>query len=280
MNLQILRLAIPNIISNISVPLISAVDTALMGHLGSSYLAALGIGAMIFVFIYGSFSFLRVGTTGIAAQAFGANDSKLIANTLSRAVVVAILVSLALILFKNYILEISVYLMNVEDIYYARVESYFNIRIYTAPAVMLQWAIMGWFFGMQNAIAPLLITLVVNIANILLSFYFVNTLGWGIDGAAYGTLISQYIGVVFGALLLLRYKERLSLIEIKETLDSYELIRFFTINRDIFIRTLFLTFSLGFLYSQAAKDSQGTLAVMVLLLQFMIWMAFAQSLAP
>ncbi len=275
MNRQILRLAIPNIISNISVPLISAVDTALMGHLSASHLSALGIGAMIFVFIYGSFNFLRMGTTGLTAQAYGQKDKILMANTLSRALLIALLIALVLILFQVPLLHIASYLMNVKEGYADMVQSYFDIRIYTAPAIFLQFALMGWFFGVQNAIIPLLMTLVINLINIFLSYYFVNTLHMGIEGAAYGTLVAQYSGVVFGFIMIVKYRDILNFISYHDTLQKEKLLRFFSLNKDIFIRTLALTFSLAFFYSQAAKNSEETLAIMILLLQFMIWMSFA-----
>jgi MATE family multidrug resistance protein len=155
------------------------------------------------------------------------------------------------------------------------VRKYFDIRIFSAPAVFLQYALMGWFFGMQNALIPLFMTLIINIANIAFSYYFVNHLHLGIEGAAYGTVIGQYLGVIFGFIMLLRLKYILIHVNIKNTFLKDKLLRFFMVNRDIFIRTLALTFSLAFLFSQAAKESQDTLAIMVLLLQFMIWMSFA-----
>ncbi len=275
MNRQILRLAIPNIISNISVPLISAVDTMLMGHLSVSHLAALGSGAMIFVFLYGSFGFLRMGTTGITAQAYGDQDDKLIANTLSRAIMIALFIALVLIVFQTPILSLASYLMNIDDAYAAKVDAYFHIRIMTAPAVLLQFALMGWFFGLQNAIIPLLMTLFINIINILFSVYFVNHLHMGIEGAAYGTLIAQYAGVVFGVIMIRRYHVILQFISYHESFEKAKILRFFHVNKDIFIRTLALTFVLAYFYSQSAKHSESTLAVMVLLLQFLIWMSFA-----
>ncbi len=275
MNREILKLAIPNIISNISVPLVSAVDTALMGHLTSTHLAAIGVGAMIFVFVYGSFNFLRMGTTGLTAQAYGEKNQTFMANTLSRAIIVALFISLLLITLKAPMFEASAYLMNIQDNYLNMVKSYFDIRIFSAPAVFLQYALMGWFFGMQNSIIPLFMTLIINVANIAFSYYFVNHLHLGIEGAAYGTIIGQYLGVIFGFLMLFKYKGILIHISVKNTLQKEKLLRFFKVNRDIFIRTLALTFSLAFLFSQAAKESENTLAVMVLLLQFMIWMSFA-----
>jgi len=151
MNKKILKLAIPNIISNISVPLLSAVDTILMGHISTLHLSALGLGAMIFVFLYGNFGFLRMGTTGITAQAYGKEDEPMMASTLFRAILVGLFIALLLIIFQTPLFEIASYLMNINDEYSTLVRSYCDIRIFTAPALFLQFAIFGWFFGMQNA---------------------------------------------------------------------------------------------------------------------------------
>ncbi len=275
MNREILRLAIPNIISNISIPLISAVDTALMGHLSASHLSALGIGAMIFVFLYGSFGFLRMGTTGITAQAYGKKDKTLMANTLSRAFVIGFIIAITLIMIQAPLYKIGAYLMNIDVSYADKVKAYFDIRIFTAPAVFAQYAIMGWFFGLQNATIPLIMTLLINLINLTLSYYLVMQLHMGIEGAAYGTLIAQYIGVIFGLVMLAKYKDILSHYSWRKTLQKKKLLRFFNINKNIFIRTIALTFVLAFFYSQAAKKGEATLAIMILLLQFMIWMAFA-----
>jgi len=275
MNRQILRLAIPNIISNLSVPLLSAVDTILMGHLSSAHLAALGLASMMFVFLYGNFGFLRMGTTGITAQAYGKEDAKLMANTLSRAILIAIMIALVLILSQSFILTTASYLMNVEESYAHMVTTYFDIRIYTAPAVFLQYAMMGWFFGVQNAIYPLIITVFINIVNIVLSYYFVNVLQMGIEGAAYGTLIAQYSGVILGFIMILKYKGILKNITYHDSVQKSHLLSFLNVNKDIFIRTTALTFVLAFFYSQSAKEGEETLSIMILLLQFLIWMSFA-----
>ena len=277
MNREILRLAIPNIISNISVPLLSAVDTILMGHISSAHLAALGLATMMFVFLYGNFGFLRMGTTGITAQAYGQEDDKLIANTLSRALIVAFMIALPLILFQSQILSLASYLMNVETSYADMVTAYFDIRIYTAPAVFFQYAIFGWFFGMQNATYPLIITIFINIVNVIFSYYFVNTLGLGIEGAAYGTLIAQYAGVILSLIMIVKYKGILKNITFHDSLHRSELLRFISINKDIFIRTVALTFVFAFFYSQSAKEGEQTLSIMILLLQFLVWSSFAMD---
>jgi MATE family multidrug resistance protein len=275
MNKKILKLAIPNIISNISVPLLSAVDTILMGHISTLHLSALGLGAMIFVFLYGNFGFLRMGTTGITAQAYGEDDRSKISYTLYRALLLGLFISLVLIISKDYLFDISSYLMNVDNSSLGLVKAYFDIRIFAAPSLFLQLALFGWFFGMQNAMIPLYVTIFINIINIALSYYFVNILNLGIEGAAYGTVIAQYSGVILGFVLLLKYKGTLVKLDLGEVLRFDELKRFLNINKDIFIRTVALTFVLAFFYSQSAKNSQDTLAVMVLLLQFLIWFSFA-----
>jgi len=275
MNRKILALAIPSIISNISIPLVSAVDTALMGHLSSLHLSALGIGSMIFLFLYGTINFLRMGTTGITAQAFGADDRDAIAKTLYRALFVALALSLGLLIFQDSILKLSFWLMNVDESYYAYAKSYFTIRIYTAPAVFMLYALMGWFFGMQNARYPLYITLLLNLINMVCSYYFVNVLNMGIEGAGYGTLLAQYIGLILAFILLLNYKKELKFFSLSELLQRSELLRFLDVNRDIFIRTVALTFTFAFFYSQSAKNGEETLTVMILLLQFIVWFAYA-----
>ncbi|RUM66716.1 MAG: MATE family efflux transporter [Sulfurospirillum sp.] len=275
MNREILRLAIPNIVSNISVPLLSSVDTILMGHLSPAHLAALGVAAMIFTFLYGNFNFLRMGTTGMSAQAYGRGDSRALTYTLLRALLLAFFLGLLLVLFQKPLIDAGIYLMNVDDSYEAMVRSYFDIRIYTAPAIFMIYALMGWYFGLQNAWYPLWITVFINIVNLVLSLYFVQVLGMGVEGTAYGTLIAQYAGLLLAVGLLYRYRSRFVHVAWREIFHKEAFFAFLHINKNIFIRTVALTFVLAFFYAQAAKAGALMLSVMILLLQFMIWMSFA-----
>ncbi|OQX74965.1 MAG: hypothetical protein B6D59_00805 [Campylobacteraceae bacterium 4484_4] len=274
MHRAILRLALPNILSNISVPLLSSVDTMLMGHLSKAHLAALGIASMIFVFLYGNFNFLRMGTTGMTAQAFGRADREMISHTLYRALLLAFGSGLLLILLQNPILELGSRWMYVEPSYADKVADYFSIRIYAAPAALMLFVLMGWFFGLQNARYPLYITLFVNFVNILLSYWLVKRAGIGIEGAAYGTLAAQYAGLCFGFVMMLRYRKKLLRPKMDKIFQKEPLLAFFHINKNIFIRTVALTFVLAFFYAQSARAGEEVLAVMILLLQFMIWMSF------
>ena len=162
MNKEILRLAIPNIIGNISVPLLSTVDTALMGRMSELHLGAVGLGAMIFNFVYWNFGFLRMGTTGITAQAYGKKDNADIILTLGRACLVAVALAAIVLILQKPIGELSFYLMNISESQYALVKEYFFIRIWAAPATLALYAILGWFFGMQNAIYPLILTIFID----------------------------------------------------------------------------------------------------------------------
>ena len=274
MNREILRLAIPNILSNISVPLLSTIDTALMGHQSSLHLAAVGIVAMIFNLIYWNFGFLRMGTTGMTAQAYGEDDNSKLTNTLVRALFLSLIISILLILFQEPIIRFISYAMNINQSYYHMVEAYFDIRIFAAPATLALYVLFGWFFGMQNAIIPLILTLFINAVNIVLSYYFVNTLELGIEGVAYGTVIAQYSGIILAFALIYRYKSRFTSVQKEMIFNKNELLKFLNINKDIFIRTIALTFAFAFFYAQNAKEGEMALAVTVILLQFLSWISF------
>ena len=275
MNKEILRLAIPNIISNISVPLLSTVDTALMGRMSALHVGAVGIGAMIFNFVYWNFGFLRMGTTGITAQAYGREDEADSLMTLARALLIALLLALTVLILQKPLADLSFYLMNISDGQYAMVSEYFFIRIWAAPATLALYALVGWYFGMQNAIFPLILTIFINIVNIAFSFLFIVSYGMEVDGVAWGTVIAQYAGLALALLLFaIRYRSLLSHLQEQVLLEWQELSKFLLINRDIFIRTVCLTFAFGFFYSQSAAVGATLLAVNVILQQFISWMSY------
>ena len=185
-NRSILRIAIPNILSNISVPLLGTVDTALMGRLSELHIGAVGIGGMIFSFMYWNFGFLRMGTTGITARAFGAKEGQEVTATLGRAMVVAMFLALIMMIFQWPLGEAGFYLMNLEGEAKSLTAQYFYIRMWAAPATLGLYAILGWFFGMQNAIYPLILTILINVTNMIASYLFIMHWGMEIDGVALG----------------------------------------------------------------------------------------------
>lgn len=275
MNKEILRLAIPNILSNITVPLLSSFDTGMMGHLSTAHIGAVGLASMIFNFIYWNFGFLRMGTTGMTAQAFGQKNDQEIGLVFARALLVSTAIALVIILFKTPILDASYYLMNIEPSQQPLVRAYFEIRIWAAPATLASYAFMGWFFGMQNAYYPLLISFIVNIANIGLSYYLVFYAQLGIEGVAYGTLWAQYLGLITGILIVAyKYSNLITHIKRQFLLNKKAFLQFLNINKNIFIRTLFLTFAFAFFHSQSSTLGPEVLAVNIILLNFLNWMSF------
>ena len=275
MNKEILRLAIPNIISNISIPLLSTVDTALMGRLSEIHLGAVGLGAMIFNIIYWNFGFLRMGTTGMTAQAYGQKNQEEMILTFGRSLLVALAIAFLILLLQYPLGKASLYLMNTEGEQANLVYRYFMIRIWAAPASLALYALMGWFFGMQNAIYPLIITLVINVVNMVVSFVLVQNFAMGVEGVAYGTVIAQYVGVLLAiGLFFFKYRELLNHL-VRASLIQWEALKqFLKINGDIFLRTVCLSLAFGIFYSQSAKLDDLTLAVNVILLQFLNWMSY------
>lgn len=274
-NREILKLAIPNIISNISVPLLSSVDTALMGQLSALHIGAVGVGSMLFNFIYWNFGFLRMGTTGITAQNYGQQSDSAIILTLGRALFIALLLAVLIMVLQVPFAELGFYLMNLSEAQQPLVAEYFYIRIWAAPATLALYALMGWFFGMQNAIYPLILTVIINVVNIISSFFFIQYMGFEAAGVAYGTVIAQYIGLLLGVVLFFyKYHYLVTNLSRQAILKWDELRQFLSINSDIFIRTFCLTFAFGFFYSQSSVGGEQLLAINVILLQFLNWMSY------
>ncbi|MGD8428610.1 MAG: MATE family efflux transporter, partial [Balneolaceae bacterium] len=245
LNRKILSLAIPNIISNLSVPLLGAVDTALIGHLDEAYyLGAIAVGSMIFNFIFWGFGFLRMGTTGMTAQAYGNKNHTYGIMTLARALTVALVFGILIVLIQGWIADLSFWLIDATPEVERFTRIYFDIRIYTAPAVLGLYAINGWFLGMQNARYPMVVMIFLNSLNIVLDVIFVYTLGMDVDGVAWGTLIARYAGLILAVVLLVgRYREWLEGYVHDLLMEVEAVKKFFSVNRDIFIRTLCLIFT-------------------------------------
>jgi len=270
LNKSILRLAIPNIISNLSVPLLGAVDTALVGHLDQVYyLGALAVGSVIFNFIFWGFGFLRMGTTGLTAQEYGRRDRMNMMMILARVQIIALSIGLLILFLQHPIAFLSLWLIesSAEVAEYTRV--YYDIRIYTAPAVLALYGLNGWFLGMQNAKYPMIITIVLNLLNIVLNITFIYGFDMHVNGVAYGTLISTYLAFALGIFLFVkRYRRYLSHYLPNELINISELKKYFSVNRDIFIRTLCLIFTFSFFTAVSARQGDMILAANTILLQF------------
>ncbi len=277
MNKQILRLAIPNVISNISVPLLSIVDTKLMGELYEpAYLGAVAIGAIIFNFLYWSMGFLRMGTTGITAQAFGRNDAKVIILTLAQALLVAVVAGLAILLLQYPIEQACFYLISASQEVEDLARTYYGIRVWAAPATIAVFAFNGWFLGMQNAKYLMFITLVINGVNIILSWLFVVHFGMEVVGVAWSTVIAQYMGLMAAiGLFFKKYQAYIPYFEQQLLFQLKVFKQFFDVNKDIFIRTICLLFTFTFFTMESAKGGDVVLAANKLLLEYLMLMSYA-----
>jgi len=246
-----------------------------MGHLSSTHLGAVGLSAMLFNFLYWNFGFLRMGTTGVTAQAFGRSDRAEVMTNLARSMAVALAISLLLILSQNLVGPWGFYLLNTPDTHLEYTLEYFHIRIWAAPATLGLYAMMGWFFGMQNAVYPLILTVFINSTNIALSVLLVQGYDMGIQGAAFGTLVAQYAGLFAAiALWIFRYKKHwLDLI--RQGFWKWAAFKpFFHLNANIFIRTVCLSFAFAFFYNRSANYGALILDANVVLLQFLHWMSY------
>ncbi len=272
MNRQILKLAIPNIITNITVPLLSLVDLSLMGHLESvDYIGAVALGGIIFSFIYAIFSFLRMGTTGFTAQAYGRNDDKEIRLIFNRAILVSFAGGLLMVLLQKPIALLSFFLVDGSQQVEQLASQYFHIRIFAAPATLGLLSLSGWFLGKQNARIPMILAILINVLNILFSMLFVMVLDMKSDGVAYGTLIAQYAGFFTGIYFVLRSEgSGIFNWDLKEVLDLQAMKKFFMVNKDILIRTVCLIFTFSFFTAQSAKVNDDILAVNTILLQYLM----------
>ncbi|MDR0371829.1 MAG: MATE family efflux transporter, partial [Prevotellaceae bacterium] len=282
MNKRILLLAIPSIISNITVPLLGLVDVAITGHLGeTAYIGAIAIGTLFFNIIYWNFGFLRMGTSGLAAQAFGKRDKYAQMRILTQAVIVALTIAAAILLLQYPLKKISFHFLNpaVEIANYALL--YVNILIWGAPPMLLLYAFNGWFIGMQNARFQMYVAVSMNLANILLSFLFVYVFGMKIEGVAWSTLIAQYLGLCLAIVLWQKkYRSHLPYLQFKGSMRLSRMKRFFSVNRDIFLRTLCLVAVTAFFTYAGTQQGAVTLAVNTLLMQlFMLFSYFMDGFA-
>lgn len=276
MDRRILRLAIPNILNNLLVPLLGVADTALMGRLESEiYIGGIALGTILFNFIYWGFGFLRMGTTGLTAQAYGKGDSSESISILVRALLVVAAASVLLIAIQVPIAKLGFSLINGEQEIKDLARTYFYIRIWAAPATLGLYVMNGWFFGLHNARYPLLLALIGNGLNIGFNFLFVLGFKMNVDGVAWGTVIAQYISFFCAiGLFLWKYRDQLSIIKRKSITNLSRLKQFFSVNSYIFLRTILLVWVFAFFTSESASMDSLTLAANQVLRQYLELMAY------
>jgi MATE family multidrug resistance protein len=273
---------VPNIVSNITVPLLGMVDLAMMGHLDDPvYIGAIALGGIIFNIIYHSFAFLRMGSSGFTAQAFGAKNDRDVSLVLIRSLLVAAGLAVLLLLLQYPIQWLAFRLLDGSEEVKTLARQYFYIRIFAAPATLALYAFYGWFLGLQNARIPMILAITVNAVNICLNFVFIYGFGMKSDGVALASVLAQYTGLLLATIFLFtRYKKYVVRFSSAVILQLDEIKRFFKVNSDIFIRTLLLILVFAFFLSRSADMGNDILAVNSLLFQFLyIFSYFADGFA-
>ena len=272
---SVLALASPMILSSLSIPLLGAVDTAVMGHLDSPhYLAAVAVGSVVFGFIYMGFNFLRMGTTGLVAQAYGQNDYTESRTLLTQAILVSLFFAFLILLLQKPI-SLSLDWIQASKSVNEIANSYFIWRIWSAPAVLINFVLIGWFLGMQNPQGPLFILLVTNTVNIILDIVFVTQFGMHVEGVALASVIAEFCGLIVGLAYLRKViRNYPGTWQVEQIFSVDKIKRFFTINLHILIRTFSLMFSFAFFTAQGAKFGDKILAANALLLNFQTFTAY------
>ncbi|MBQ9417415.1 MAG: MATE family efflux transporter [Bacteroidales bacterium] len=281
MHRRILSLALPNIVTNITIPLLGMVDMAIVGHLSPAHIGGATIGAAIFNLIYWNFGFLRMGTSGFTAQAYGAGNFGEAYATLARALAVALIVAAGLIALQWPLSLLIPVMFSGSNEVMRLALTYFFIRIWAAPATLGLYAIKGWFIGMQDSRTPMWIALFLNLVNIGCSLLFVLVMRWDMEGVALGTVAAQYSGLALGLILLVRKVRSLPhsapLPSLRNALRWREMKQFFAVNGDIFLRTVCLSGVFTFITAASGRMGDQVLAIDALLLQFFTLFSYAMD---
>ena len=281
---QILKIALPAIVTNITVPLLGMVDTAIVGHMGAAaYIGAIAVGSMMFNLVYWLFGFLRMGTSGMTAQARGCRDMTEAAGILARSIRVALLVAALMLLMQWPLYRLLVWLIAPTDDVVPWVDVYFRIVVWGAPAVLGLYSLTGWFIGMQNTRIPMVVSILQNVVNIAASLLFVYGWGMQVEGVALGTVVAQYAGVVVALAFLWRYYRKVLagrivgsvlMIQFSKKIVSRRTDPMIHVNRDIFLRTLCLVAVNLYFTSAGARQGAAILAVNTLLMQLYLLFSY------
>ncbi|WHY96483.1 MATE family efflux transporter [Peribacillus simplex] len=271
-----LALAIPLTISTITTPLIGAVDTAVVGQLPNpAYLGGVAIGTVIFNTLYWLFGFLRVSTSGFAAQALGANDGKQGILAFLRPFILAIVAGIGFILLQGPIEHVSLTLMNPDADVRRYASEYFNIRIWGIPFTLMNYVILGWLMGMSKIKVSLVLQVFMNLMNIALDLLFVHGFAWGVQGVAIATLLSEVTAFFIGLIIIVKASpHRMEMSHLKELFDPSSIKKMMSVNRDLFIRTLCLLTVFNIFTAKGASYGTEILAANAVLIQIHYMMAY------
>ena len=271
---QILKIALPAIVTNITIPLLGLVDTAIVGHMGSAaYIGAIAVGSMIFNLAYWLFGFLRMGTSGMTAQARGRRDMAEAAGILARSMKVAAIVAVLMLLMQWPLYRFMLWLIAPTDDVVPWVDVYFRIVVWGAPAMLSLYSLSGWYIGMQNTRIPMVVSILQNVVNIVASLLFVYGLGMQVEGVALGTVVAQYAGFLVALAFLWRYYRKVLRLR-GQSSHLAPLASYFSSNRDIFLRTLCMVAVNLYFTSAGARQGATILAVNTLLMQLYLLFSY------
>jgi len=277
---QILQIAVPSIVSNITVPLLGMIDVAIVGHMGSPvYIGAVAVGSMIFNLVYWLFGFLRMSTSGMTAQAYGRRDLTEVTGILMRSVALALVIAALLIALQLPLRWFMFWLIGPTADVVPYAASYFRIVIWGAPASLGLFSLMGWYIGMGNTRTPMFISIMQNVVNIVASLTLVYGFGMKIEGVAVGTVIAQYAGLGAALVLLAKYYGRLLrkcriIRNFRNLRDSQRSGDFFHTNLDLFLRTVCLVGVNLFFTSASARQGAVILSVNTVMLQLFLFFSY------
>jgi len=273
---EIWFIALPMLLTGISTPLLGLVDTAVVGHLPEPhFLAAIAIGAMIFNLLFWAMGFLRMGTTGLTARALGERKESELVSILIRGLSISTILGAAVIIIQTPIKEAIFYFVDStpDVLFHAKV--YFDIRIWSAPATLASYVLLGWFLGLQKPKINLMIVISLNLINILLDVFFVVYLNFDSSGVAWATLIAEYSGLFIGIAIAWRIVKTKSADNWRQIYDCKEIRKYLSLNLDVFLRTLFLLLSFSFFTLQSAKYGPIVLAANSILMNLQTLMSYA-----
>ena len=276
MNRRVLRLALPSILANITVPLVGMVDVGVSGHIGDAVaIGGMAISTMLFDLLYWNLGFLRVGTGGMVAQALGRRDLASVMKVFTQGIGTALGIALLIFAIQYLYIDIALRFIHCSDQVAALARQYYFIRIWAAPATLCLFVFKGFFIGMQNAISPMAADILVNVANLLLSLLFAVKLGMGFKGIAWAVLTAQYTGLLLCvALFLIYYRRLFRYADLRKSLRIKDMSRFFSVNGNLFVRSVcFLFIYVGFT-SLAVDYGDTMLAVSTIIMKLLMLFSF------
>ncbi|MDX1536319.1 MATE family efflux transporter DinF [Arsukibacterium sp.] len=277
---KVAAIALPMVLSNLSVPLLALVDTAVSGHLAHPwYLGGVALGSSLISLLFFLLGFLRMSTTGLTAQAYGANDQAGQLTCLSQSLLVALLLAMLLLILQSPLAHLAFSISDASTEVNQQAQLYFAVRIWSAPATLINLVLMGWFLGQQNARYPMAMLICTNLINIVLDLLFVLGFGWQVAGIAAASVVADYAGLLLGGGLLLRSLTGKALVRsmLSQLSRFAGLRRLFALNRDIFLRSLCLQSVFVFIAFQGAAYGDNTVAANAVLLSFLMLVSYAMD---